>query len=85
MSDDRVTRALILGWSNKRLGVRWTRRARWFEWRGDEGVSIRLCFEERDLNTEERVVVNSFYDNEDAAGIALEHFVDGVSAREFRA
>jgi hypothetical protein len=82
---DRVTRHLVRGWRDNRSA--WTRRVRWYEYRGDDGVSIRLNFCERVHPTDPRnrwIEVNRFYDNDDAAETDVFRFTQGERANVLR-
>jgi len=81
MPADRIQRALRRAWRDDRSA--WARRCRWYEWRGDEGVSIRLQFETRDL-LGARQRVDRFYDNDADALRDMERFVQGESLRVLR-
>jgi hypothetical protein len=82
MPADRVPRALRRGWQNNRPA--WSRRCRWYEWRSNEGVSIRLQFETRDLTTGTRKRVNRFYSDDALALNDMERFEQGESLRVLR-
>jgi hypothetical protein len=82
---DRVVRALKRGWRDNRSA--WRRRVRWYEYRGDDGVSIRLNFNERLYPTSPRatwIEVNSFYDSDAKAEADMLRFVEGERAVTFR-
>lgn len=83
---DRIQRALRRAWRNDR-GGRWTRRVRWYEFRSNEGVSIRLNFAERQsFDTPRRlwVEVNTFYSDDESAERDVQRFAEGERAATFR-
>lgn len=84
---DRVQRSYIHGWQDERRGGRWARRVRWYEFRSEEGLSIRLNFAERLTQGAPRrmwIEVNRFYDTDDAATEDFERFVNGERAAVLR-
>lgn len=85
MSSDRVTRRLVRAWRNDRAA--WTRRCRWYEYRDDEGVSIRLNFAERFKTDHPRsrwIEVNCYYDNDADAETDMFRFTQGERALTIR-